>query len=133
MNTVEVDRGCFACILGGDDGLRLSILAAQWRGFEHMFELSGSGMVTAVDAPAPAAGRPSERPGSGAGADSHESPRSSPGVRPLSTVVHKRGECYPQMLITFHSRVPAWHPSRRVASERGLPSAGRRDHEANSY
>lgn len=58
VDTVEVDRGCFACMLGGDDGLTLFILAAQWRGFEHMFELSGSGMVIAVDAPAPAAGRP---------------------------------------------------------------------------
>lgn len=58
LQTVEADRGCFACILGGDDGSTLFILAAKWRGFEHMFEGSGSGVVIAVDAPAPAAGRP---------------------------------------------------------------------------
>ncbi len=58
VQTVDVDRGCFACMLGGDDGLTLFILAAQWRGFEHIFEVPGTGVVIAVDAPAPAAGRP---------------------------------------------------------------------------
>ncbi|MCU1573120.1 MAG: gluconolaconase [Micrococcaceae bacterium] len=58
LQSVEVDRGCFACILGGEDGRTLFILAAQWRGFEHMFDLSGTGVILAVDAPAPAAGRP---------------------------------------------------------------------------
>lgn len=58
VQTVQVDRGCFACMLGGDDGLTLFILAAKWRGFEHMFDATGTGVVIAVDAPEPAAGRP---------------------------------------------------------------------------
>ena len=36
LQTVDVDRGCFACMLGGDDGATLFITAAIWRGFEHM-------------------------------------------------------------------------------------------------
>ncbi|RVA83711.1 SMP-30/gluconolactonase/LRE family protein, partial [Mesorhizobium sp. M7A.F.Ca.US.006.04.2.1] len=36
LQTVTVDRGCFACMLGGTDRKTLFILAAEWRGFEHM-------------------------------------------------------------------------------------------------
>ncbi|WP_245456053.1 hypothetical protein [Mesorhizobium sp. M7A.F.Ca.US.008.03.1.1] len=36
LHTVTVDRGCFACMLGGTDRKTLFILAAEWRGFEHM-------------------------------------------------------------------------------------------------
>ena len=43
LQTVDVDRGCFACMLGGDDGKTLFITAAQWRGFEHMTDGSRSG------------------------------------------------------------------------------------------
>jgi sugar lactone lactonase YvrE len=32
---VGVDRGCFSCALGGDDGRTLYIAAAQWRGMEE--------------------------------------------------------------------------------------------------
>jgi sugar lactone lactonase YvrE len=31
-STVEADRGCFACMLGGDDGRTLFIVANQWSG-----------------------------------------------------------------------------------------------------
>jgi sugar lactone lactonase YvrE len=34
LNTVTVDRGCFACMLGGEDGCTLFIAAAQWRGMK---------------------------------------------------------------------------------------------------
>ncbi len=34
LDTVAVDRGCFACMLGGEDGTTLFIAAAQWRGME---------------------------------------------------------------------------------------------------
>lgn len=32
LGTVEADRGCFACMLGGDDGRTLFIVANQWSG-----------------------------------------------------------------------------------------------------
>jgi sugar lactone lactonase YvrE len=38
LQTVEVDRGCFACMLGGPDGRTLYIVAATWLGMERMFE-----------------------------------------------------------------------------------------------
>jgi sugar lactone lactonase YvrE len=31
LETVEVDRGCFACMLGGDDGRTLYIVANRYR------------------------------------------------------------------------------------------------------
>src|ERR687884_241006 len=34
LGTVAVDRGCFACTLGGGDGRTLYIAAAEWRGME---------------------------------------------------------------------------------------------------
>ena len=36
LQTVDVDRGCFACTLGGADGTTLFIAAAQWRGMSEM-------------------------------------------------------------------------------------------------
>jgi sugar lactone lactonase YvrE len=61
LRTVSVDRGCFACMLGGDDGRTLFIGAAQWRGMEAaMSDGPGStGQLIAVPGqPAPHAGRP---------------------------------------------------------------------------
>ena len=58
LQTVDVDRGCFACMLGGDGGDTLFIVAAQWRGFEHMTDGSRTGVLLSTRAPAPHAGRP---------------------------------------------------------------------------
>jgi sugar lactone lactonase YvrE len=58
LDTVEVDRGCFACMLGGADGRMLFIAAAEWRGMEAAGEGSPTGIVVATSAPAPHAGRP---------------------------------------------------------------------------
>ncbi len=58
LQTVEVDRGCFACMLGGADGRTLFIAAAEWRGMDKMFDGRTSGQVLALDAPAPGAGWP---------------------------------------------------------------------------
>jgi len=58
LQTVDVDRGCFACMLGGPDGSTLFIAAAEWRGPERIFDQPYSGQVLAVDAPAPGAGWP---------------------------------------------------------------------------
>jgi sugar lactone lactonase YvrE len=58
LQTVGVDRGCFACMLGGEDRKTLFIMAAEWHGFAKMMEGMGTGQVLAVSAPAPAAGWP---------------------------------------------------------------------------
>jgi sugar lactone lactonase YvrE len=61
LDTVAVDRGCFACMLGGDDGRTLFIAAAQWRGMETaMSEGPGTTgrLLAAPDQPAAHAGRP---------------------------------------------------------------------------
>jgi sugar lactone lactonase YvrE len=61
LNVVSTDRGCFACMLGGEHGRTLFIAAAQWRGMEAaMNEGPGrTGQLLAVpDQPAPHAGRP---------------------------------------------------------------------------
>jgi sugar lactone lactonase YvrE len=58
LDTVTLDRGWFACMLGGPDGRTLFIAAAQWRGVEAMFEGEPSGQVVIARAPAPHAGRP---------------------------------------------------------------------------
>jgi sugar lactone lactonase YvrE len=60
LETVRVDRGAFACMLGGPDGRSLFILAAEWRGFEQVEEAIAdrTGQVLVTDAPAPHAGWP---------------------------------------------------------------------------
>jgi sugar lactone lactonase YvrE len=58
LGRVEVDRGCFACMLGGDDGATLFIVAAEWRGPEAMFAGEPTGQVLTARAPAPGAGWP---------------------------------------------------------------------------
>jgi sugar lactone lactonase YvrE len=60
LEKVELDRSSFACMLGGPDGRSLFILAAEWRGFEHIREAIAdrTGQVLVVDAPAPHAGWP---------------------------------------------------------------------------
>ncbi|WP_192256773.1 SMP-30/gluconolactonase/LRE family protein [Mesorhizobium caraganae] len=63
LQTVAVDRGCFACMLGGPDGTTLFIAAAEWRGFEHMIGDARTGQVLSAEAPAPGAGWPSYSPG----------------------------------------------------------------------
>ncbi|MEP6566218.1 MAG: SMP-30/gluconolactonase/LRE family protein [Mesorhizobium sp.] len=58
LQTVTVDRGCFACMLGGPERKTLFIVAAQWRGFEHMMDEVRSGQVLSIEAPAPGVGFP---------------------------------------------------------------------------
>src|SRR5437016_914090 len=55
LATVEIDRGCFACALGGTDRSTLFMTANQWRGPARMFD-DGAGQVLVVPAPAPGAG-----------------------------------------------------------------------------
>jgi sugar lactone lactonase YvrE len=61
LDKVVTDRGCFACILGGEDGRTLFIAAAEWRGMDTAMR-EGPGqtgrMLAAAGRPAPHAGRP---------------------------------------------------------------------------
>jgi sugar lactone lactonase YvrE len=57
LQTIELDRGCFACALGGPDGATLFIVANQWSGPANMFQAHDTQGLTAR-APAPHAGRP---------------------------------------------------------------------------
>jgi sugar lactone lactonase YvrE len=58
LDTVALDRGAFACMLGGEDGRTLFVLAAEWRGPAAMTGGARTGRLLAVRAPAPRAGRP---------------------------------------------------------------------------
>lgn len=58
LQMVNVDRGCFACMLGGPERTTLFIMAAEWHGFAKMLDGLGTGQVLAVKAPAPGVGWP---------------------------------------------------------------------------
>jgi sugar lactone lactonase YvrE len=58
LDTIELDRGCFACMLGGAEGRTLFIMAAEWHGMEHFMDGVGTGRVVTAQAPAPHAGWP---------------------------------------------------------------------------
>jgi sugar lactone lactonase YvrE len=58
LKTVELDRGCFACMLGGDDGRTLFMVAQEWSGTGGVADGPRTGQILAVEAPAPHAGRP---------------------------------------------------------------------------
>jgi sugar lactone lactonase YvrE len=58
LETISLDRGCFACMLGGPDGRTLFMVAREWRGPESMADEELTGQVLTVRAPAPGAGWP---------------------------------------------------------------------------
>ena len=58
LDTVELDRGAFACALGGPDRETLYIVATEWNGPANMFKGERTGQLLSVAAPAPAAGWP---------------------------------------------------------------------------
>lgn len=58
LRTVSVDRGCFACMLGGAGRKTLFIVAAQWFGMAKMMEGMGTGQLLAADAPHAGVGWP---------------------------------------------------------------------------
>lgn len=56
---VELDRGGFACALGGSDGTTLFIVAAEWQGMSGTELVSpGSGQVLTIEVDVPGAGWP---------------------------------------------------------------------------
>jgi sugar lactone lactonase YvrE len=60
LQRIELERACFACMLGGEDRRTLFMMVAEWRGIEHMDALfrSRTGQVLTAPAPAPGAGWP---------------------------------------------------------------------------
>jgi sugar lactone lactonase YvrE len=58
LDRIELDRGCFACALGGTNGSTLFMLAQEWSGPEGMFKGPPSGLLLATEAPAARAGWP---------------------------------------------------------------------------
>lgn len=60
LQRIEHDRAIFATMLGGPDRTTLFLLAAQWRGIEHVDEVvaARTGQVLITNAPAPSTGWP---------------------------------------------------------------------------
>ncbi|HEX6326535.1 MAG TPA: SMP-30/gluconolactonase/LRE family protein [Jiangellaceae bacterium] len=60
LQTIQLDRNPFACMLGGPDERTLFILAAEWRGMENVGVAiaARTGQVLIASAPAPRAGWP---------------------------------------------------------------------------
>ncbi len=58
LQTVDLDRGGFACMLGGPERTTLFMLAAEWRGPQRMTDGSRTGQLLIIEAPAPGVGRP---------------------------------------------------------------------------
>ncbi len=57
LQKIELDRGCFACMLGGEDRRTLFMMAAKWLGPENMTD-EPRGQVLTVAAPASGVGWP---------------------------------------------------------------------------
>ena len=58
LDTIEFDRGCFACMLGGDDGRTLYVVAREWHGGAGLRRGDGTGQVLTVQVDVPHAGYP---------------------------------------------------------------------------
>lgn len=58
LQTIHLDRGCFACMLGGPARRTLHIVAAEWRGLTNMFDEPRTGQVVTAEVEVPAAGWP---------------------------------------------------------------------------
>jgi sugar lactone lactonase YvrE len=58
LQTIALDRGCFACMLGGPDGKTLFIVAQEWSGMESTAEEERTGQLLTSPAPAAGAGWP---------------------------------------------------------------------------
>jgi sugar lactone lactonase YvrE len=53
LETIKLDRGCFACALGGPYRKTLFMMAQEWNGPAKMFSKSRTGQVLTTEAPAP--------------------------------------------------------------------------------
>jgi sugar lactone lactonase YvrE len=57
LQTIELDRGCFACMLGGEHGRTLFLIAREWHGVD-ISAGAGTGQVLSIEVDTPHAGRP---------------------------------------------------------------------------
>src|SRR5258708_5469703 len=58
LQTINLDRGCFACMLGGPDNRTLFMMAARWGGPAAMAAGPRTGQLLTAHAPAPHTGWP---------------------------------------------------------------------------
>jgi sugar lactone lactonase YvrE len=58
LQTIELDRGCFACMLGGVDRGTLFMVAQEWGSMESTAEEARTGQVLTAPAPGAGAGWP---------------------------------------------------------------------------
>jgi sugar lactone lactonase YvrE len=58
LDSIDLDRGCFACALGGDDGRTLFLVANEWSGTGGMASGTRAGQVLTVRTSATGAGWP---------------------------------------------------------------------------
>jgi sugar lactone lactonase YvrE len=60
LERIELDRACFACMLGGEDRRTLFMMVAEFKGLDRLDELfrSRTGKVLTAPAPAPGVGWP---------------------------------------------------------------------------
>jgi sugar lactone lactonase YvrE len=60
LQTIHLDRGCFACMLGGADNRTLFLVATEWHGMENIPEVARArtGQVLTVEAPTSGVGWP---------------------------------------------------------------------------
>jgi len=58
LEVVNLDRGCFACMLGGADRKTLFMVVREWRGVEHMADGTRTGEILITAAPAAGVGWP---------------------------------------------------------------------------
>ena len=60
LQKIDLDRGCFACMLGGVRNNTLFLIATEWRGMKNISEVARArtGQVLTIEAPAPHAGWP---------------------------------------------------------------------------
>jgi sugar lactone lactonase YvrE len=58
LDTIDLELGCFACMLGGSHYTTLFMVVREWRGPASMADQSRTGQVLVAEAPAPGAGWP---------------------------------------------------------------------------
>jgi sugar lactone lactonase YvrE len=58
LQTIDLDRGCFACMLGGEEGRTLYLVVREWRGFESAADVSLASHVLTTEVLVPGAGWP---------------------------------------------------------------------------
>ena len=58
VQTVALERGCFACMLGGAGRTTLFLVAREWHGMERAADKTQTGQVLTIEAPAAGKGWP---------------------------------------------------------------------------